>query len=66
MANTAAEVLIDTLYDWGVEVVFGLPRWDQRHHGGTARTPGPIRFVQVRHEEAAALAACGYAKVTAG
>ena len=25
MANTAADVLIDTIHDWGVEVVFGLP-----------------------------------------
>ncbi|MCI0442529.1 hypothetical protein L0152_04835 [bacterium] len=24
MAKTAAEILIDTLMDWGVEVVFGL------------------------------------------
>ena len=25
MATTAAGVLIDTIRDWGVEVVFGLP-----------------------------------------
>jgi len=25
MALTAADVLIETLQDWGVEVVFGLP-----------------------------------------
>jgi pyruvate dehydrogenase (quinone) len=25
MAKTAAEILIDTLMDWAVEVVFGLP-----------------------------------------
>ena len=25
MADTAADVLIDTIHDWGVEVVFGLP-----------------------------------------
>ncbi len=22
---TAAEILIDTLYDWGIDIVFGLP-----------------------------------------
>src|SRR5881275_2880282 len=65
MASTAADVLIDTLSDWGVEVVFGLPgdgingimealRQRQDH----------IRFIQVRHEESAALMACGYAKYT--
>jgi hypothetical protein len=25
MKTTAADILIDTIYDWGVEVVFGLP-----------------------------------------
>jgi hypothetical protein len=25
MADTAAGVLIDTIYDWGVDVIFGLP-----------------------------------------
>ena len=25
MSDTAAGVLIDTIYDWGVEVIFGLP-----------------------------------------
>lgn len=25
MATTGADVLIDTLIDWGVEVIFGLP-----------------------------------------
>ncbi len=25
MATTAAAVLVDTLYDWGVDVIFGIP-----------------------------------------
>ena len=25
MADTAAGVLIDTIHDWGVDVIFGLP-----------------------------------------
>ena len=25
MASTAADILIDSLRDWGVEVIFGLP-----------------------------------------
>lgn len=25
MATTAAEVLIDTIYDWGVDTIFRLP-----------------------------------------
>src|SRR5438094_6530201 len=65
MKTTASDVLVETLLAWGVDTVFGIPgvgingiieafrkRQDQ------------IRFIQVRHEEAAALAACGYAKFT--
>jgi len=25
MANTAADILMESLHDWGVEVIFGLP-----------------------------------------
>ncbi len=25
MTGTAADVLVDTLIDWGVEVIFGIP-----------------------------------------
>src|SRR5207248_395988 len=65
MATTAADLLIETLIEWGVEVVFGLPgdgingvMESLRQHREK------IRFIQVRHEEAAALMACGYAKYT--
>ncbi|OFZ53616.1 MAG: pyruvate oxidase [Bdellovibrionales bacterium RIFOXYC1_FULL_54_43] len=60
---TASDIMLNVLMNWGVEVIFGMPgdgingimealRKKQEH----------IRFIQVRHEEAAALAACGYAK----
>src|SRR5437867_10775679 len=65
MKNTAADVLIDTLYDWGVEVIFGLP--GDGINGimeALRKRSDRIRFVQVRHEEAAAFMACGYAKYT--
>lgn len=65
MATTAADVLVDTLHDWGVEAVFGLP--GDGINGITEalrKRKGEVRFVQVRHEEAAALMACGYAKFT--
>jgi pyruvate dehydrogenase (quinone) len=65
MAASTADRLVDRLCAWGVDTVFGLPgdgingifealRANQKR----------IRFVQVRHEEAAAFAACGYAKYT--
>src|SRR5437879_3027117 len=65
MADTAADVLIDTIHDWGVEVVFGLPGDGINGIMEALRTKQDrVRFIQVRHEEAAALMACGYAKVT--
>jgi thiamine pyrophosphate-dependent acetolactate synthase large subunit-like protein len=63
MAKTASDALIERLIDWGVDVIFGLP--DDGINGvmEALRThQEKIRFVQVRHEEAAAFMACGYAK----
>src|ERR1051326_8240832 len=64
-ARTAGDVLVETLIDWGVNVVFGLP--GDGINGlieSLRRRRNDIRFIQVRHEEAAAFAACGYAKWT--
>ncbi|HET6284133.1 MAG TPA: thiamine pyrophosphate-dependent enzyme [Polyangia bacterium] len=62
---TAADVMIDILIDWGVEVVFGLPGDGINGIMEALRTrQDRIRFVQVRHEESAAFMACGYAKFT--
>jgi pyruvate dehydrogenase (quinone) len=65
MALTAADVLIEALQDWGVEVVFGLP--GDGINGimeALRKRQDHVRFIQVRHEESAALMACGYAKFT--
>src|SRR5438094_6303645 len=65
MADTAADVLIDTIRDWGVEVIFGLP--GDGINGimeALRKRQDEVRFVQVRHEEAAAFMACAYAKYT--
>jgi pyruvate dehydrogenase (quinone) len=65
MAQTAADVLIETIHDWGVEVIFGLPGDGINSLMEALRTrQEKIRFVQVRHEETAAFMACGYAKYT--
>src|SRR5207249_1494145 len=62
---TAADVLVEALIDWGVEVIFGLPGNSINGIMESLRTDqDKIRFVQVRHEESAALMACGYAKFT--
>src|SRR4051794_34166043 len=60
---TGAEVIVSLLEDTGVEVCFGLPGvhnlalWE-------ALRASPIRLVGVRHEQAAAYAADGYARAT--
>src|ERR687892_1698846 len=65
MATTAADVLIDTLHEWGVEVIFGLPGDGINGIMEALRTrQDKVRFIQVRHEESAAFMACAYAKYT--
>ncbi len=64
-ATTAADLLVDTLVDWGVSVIFGMPGDGINGIMEALRTrQEEIRFIQVRHEEAAAFAAVGYAKFT--
>ncbi|WP_424811357.1 thiamine pyrophosphate-dependent enzyme [Roseococcus sp. YIM B11640] len=61
----AADILIDTLIEWKVEVVFGLPGDGINGIMEALRTrQDRIRFIQVRHEESAAFMACAYAKWT--
>src|SRR5262245_39499701 len=65
MSRTTSDVLVDRLIDWGVSVVFGLPGDGINGIMEALRTrQDRIAFVQVRHEEAAAFMACGYAKYT--
>lgn len=65
MAMTAADVMIETLIKWGVEVIFGFPGDGINGIFESIRTrEDRIKFVQVRHEEAAAFMATGYAKFT--
>ena len=65
MAKTAADILIETILDWGVDMVFGLP--GDGINGimeALRKRQDEIKFIQVRHEESAAFMACGYAKYT--
>ena len=65
MSRTTSDVLVERLIDWGVGVVFGLPGDGINGIMEALRTrQDRISFVQVRHEEAAAFMACGYAKYT--
>lgn len=65
MAKRAAEILVETLLDWGVTTIFGIP--GDGINGimeALRQRQEQIRFIQVRHEESAALMACAYAKFT--
>jgi pyruvate dehydrogenase (quinone) len=63
--QTAAGILVDTLIDWGVEIIFGLPGDGINGIVEALRTrQDRIRFIVARHEEAAAFMACAYAKWT--
>ncbi|MFD1139518.1 thiamine pyrophosphate-dependent enzyme [Larkinella insperata] len=64
-AQTTADILIDKLIAWQVEVVFGLigdginPIME-----ALRKRQDKIKYIAVRHEEAAAFMASGYAKYT--
>jgi pyruvate dehydrogenase (quinone) len=63
MASTVGDFIVQRLRDWGVHRVFGYP--GDGVNGITAgirRTEGAVEFVQVRHEETSAFAACAHAK----
>jgi pyruvate dehydrogenase (quinone) len=63
MTTTVADLLVDRLIDWGVETVFSLPGDGINGLFEALRVRRDrIKVVQVRHEETAAFAACGYAK----
>src|SRR5215470_20280289 len=65
MAKTVADLVIERLIGWGVHTIFGLPGDGINGLFEALRThQDALQFIQVRHEEAAAFAACGYAKYT--
>src|ERR687891_2339731 len=60
-----ADILAESLLDWGVKVVFGLPGDGINGFIESLRQrQNRIEFVLVRHEESAAFMACAYAKYT--
>jgi pyruvate dehydrogenase (quinone) len=62
---TTADILVERLIDWGVDVAFGIPGDGIDGVFEALRTHRDhIRFIQVRHEETAAFMACAYAKFT--
>jgi pyruvate oxidase len=63
--QTAGEKLIDLLIEWGVDHIYGMPGDSINSIIEPLRKKqDKIKFIQVRHEEAGALAAAAYAKLT--
>jgi pyruvate dehydrogenase (quinone)/pyruvate oxidase len=63
--KTASDLLVERLIAWGVDTAFGLPGDGINGFYEALRThEDKIRLIHVRHEETAAMAACGYGKFT--
>ncbi|MGH2941683.1 MAG: thiamine pyrophosphate-requiring protein [Solirubrobacteraceae bacterium] len=62
--QTVGEYLLARLRQWGVERVFGYPGDGSNGLNLAFHADDAPRFIQTRHEELAALAACAHAKLT--
>lgn len=64
MSSTVAELLVDTLAEIGVRQIFGIVGDALNPFTDALRRQNRIEWIGVRHEEGAALAAAGQAKLT--
>jgi pyruvate dehydrogenase (quinone) len=65
MAKTVGDFLLERLWHWGVQRVYGYPGDGINGiMGAFGRAQHGLRFVQARHEELAAFMACAHAKFT--
>src|SRR3954463_13759155 len=65
MPETASDLFVERLMEWGVDTVFGLPGDGINGFMEALRTRHDrLRYVHVRHEEVGAMAAVGYARLT--
>jgi pyruvate dehydrogenase (quinone) len=64
MSQTVATILVDVLEKIGVKQIFGLISDSLNPIGDVVRQSSKIEWIGVRHEEGAALAAAGQAKLT--
>jgi thiamine pyrophosphate-dependent acetolactate synthase large subunit-like protein/nitrite reductase/ring-hydroxylating ferredoxin subunit len=65
--RTVSDVLVETMTNWGVRVVFGMVGHSNLGFADAMRAAegrGDLRYVAVRHEGAAAFAVSAYGKLT--
>jgi pyruvate dehydrogenase (quinone) len=65
MAKQVPDLVVERLIEWGIDTIFGFPGDGVDGLFESLRThQDKLKFIQVRHEEAAAFAGLGYAKYT--
>src|SRR3954466_9635900 len=65
MSENVAAFMLNRLHEWGVDRIYGYPGDGINGLLGAFHEVGDeLEFVQVRHEEIAAFAACAHAKLT--
>ncbi|WFN34839.1 thiamine pyrophosphate-dependent enzyme [Methanogenium sp. S4BF] len=62
--KTVSDVIISELSAWGIKLVFGLPGTSSLGLVEAIRKNNAVRYIVVRHEENAAMAASAYNKLT--
>jgi pyruvate oxidase len=65
-ATTVSDVVMGNLAGWGVSLVFGIPGTSSLGLVDAVRKRPEMRYIVVRHEENAAMAASAYNKLTGG
>jgi pyruvate oxidase len=65
-ATTVSDVIMGNLAGWGVSLVFGIPGTSSLGLVDAVRKRPDMRYIVVRHEASAALAASAYNKLTGG
>ena len=64
--TTVSDVIVAALAAWGVTLVFGIPGTSSLGLVDAVRKRPEMRYIVVRHEENAAMAASAYHKLTGG
>jgi len=62
--TTVSDVIVDELGRWGIDLIFGLPGTSSLGLVEAVRKNPEMRYIVVRHEENAAMAASAYNKLT--